>query len=369
MNIQDKQAVAWALEAHDLYVVRGGRNVVQSSDLAISPGETLVVIGPNGSGKSSLLLALALLIDSYRGTIRHMGRADRESTRLEMRRRSAVVFQDPLLLSTSVLENVSLGLRLRGRPSGTSRDLARFWLRRFGIEHLESRNARLLSGGEAQRVSLARAFVVSPELLFLDEPFSSLDQPSRQSLIEDLRLVIKETHTTTVMVTHSRDEALALGDRVAVLINGRIRQTGTPESVFSAPADEEVAAFVGIENVLAGTVTESRDGMASVVIAGGRVEAVSGFAPGSAVTVCLRPEDVTLSLAGVVAPVSSARNRLPARISAVTGLGSQVKLTLDCGFPLVSLITRRSFEEMSLDVSSAVIASFKASSVHLLRRS
>jgi tungstate transport system ATP-binding protein len=143
-----------------------------------------------------------------------------------------------------VWDNVTLGLRLRHVSKQETKLQADKWLERFGIAGLARRQAKSLSGGEAKRVSLARAFVLQPEVLFLDEPFAALDTPTHQNLVEDFQAVLHETRVSTVMVTHQIEEALILGDRVAVLMNGSIRQMRTAREVFSAPLDEEVAAFI-----------------------------------------------------------------------------------------------------------------------------
>ena len=170
------------------------------------------------------------------------------------RRRIAVVFQDALLFNMSVWDNVALGLKLRGIKGAEAEARARHWLERFGISHLAKRPARTLSGGEAKRASLARAFVLNPEILFLDEPFNSLDAPTRQTLLGDFQAVLHETGITTVMVTHDRNEALALADRIAVLLDGRIRIIGAPQEVFSCTGDEEIARFIDVGNVFHGKV-------------------------------------------------------------------------------------------------------------------
>ena len=210
----------------------------------------------------------------------------------------AVVFQEPLLLDRGVRANVEAGLALRGVPRGARRERAARWLARFGVDGLAGRSSRTLSGGEAQRVSLARAFALEPEVLFLDEPFSALDQPTRTAIIDDLAAVLSETHVTTLLVTHDHDEAARLGDVVAVMMHGRIKQAGTPSSVFGAPVDEETASFVGIETMFAARVTGAADGLLSLATpSGGIIEAVGDAGSGQAL-VCLRPEDVSISLPG-----------------------------------------------------------------------
>jgi tungstate transport system ATP-binding protein len=168
------------------------------------------------------------------------------------------------------------------------------------------------------------------------------------------------------MVTHDHNEALALADRVAVLINGQIRQLGTAEEVFSSPVDDEVAAFVETGNTIRGVVRSQDNGLATVNIDGHDVFAVSDLSPGTNVTVYLHYEDVTLSLNMPETVLSSARNQMRGKIVKVFPLGPQLKITLDCGFKLSSLITRRSFEELNLAIDKEITASFKASSVHLI---
>lgn len=229
------------LEGHDLAVRRGQRVVAKAHHISIEQGETLAVLGPNGSGKTSLLLALATLLP-VTGDLLHRGRPIQDL--VAFRRRSAVVFQRPLLLDRSVLDNAGLGLELRGIAASERKHRAQEALERFGIGALAKRPAVALSGGEAQRVSLARAFAVSPEILFLDEPFSALDPPTREALVADLARVLIDERVTTVLVTHDRDEARALADRVAVVIDGTLRQVGPTEMVFKEPGDADVAGFL-----------------------------------------------------------------------------------------------------------------------------
>lgn len=235
------------LEARDLEVQRGARVVARAYGVAVDEGETLALLGPNGAGKTSLVLALATLIPA-RGDIRHRGTAITDA--IGFRRRTAVVFQRPLLLDRSVGDNAALGLAIRGVGRSERRRRAHDALERFGIAHLTERSAVALSGGEAQRVSLARAFAVDPEILFLDEPFSGLDAPTRRSVVRDLARAIGGSRVTTILVTHEPNEALALADRVAVMIAGRVHQVGPTKEVFAAPADAEVASLVAVEGLL-----------------------------------------------------------------------------------------------------------------------
>lgn len=352
------------LAVRDLAVICGGTTILSIPALDISQGEVLTVIGPNGAGKSTLVHVLALLEQPTSGTILFEGKPIADA--LAYRRRVAVVFQEPLLLDTSVEENVALGLRLRGvaRPQRRARALE--WLERLGVSHLARRSARTLSGGEAQRVSLARAFALEPELLFLDEPLAALDQVTREGLLNDLQAILAESGTTALFITHDRAEALRLGHRVAVLMGGHLRQVGAPWQVFSSPVDEEVAAFVGVETIVPGQVTAEQDGLATITVGEQTVEAATAGPVPQEVLVALRPEEVVLWPPTEGLAASSARNRLPGTVRRLSPAGTQVRVEVDCGFTLVALVTRRSLEEMELRVGSPVVATFKAAAVHLI---
>ena len=234
------------LEIRDLTVRRDKRTVLEINHLIVEKGEVLAVVGPNGTGKTSFLLTLARLLQPEKGELFWDGIPFTEQTDLAYRRRIALVLQEPLLLDTSVFENVAIGLRYRGVPSAEVKNKVNRWLARVGIESLRSRPGAKLSGGEAQRVSLARAFVLNPELLLLDEPFSALDAPTHLRLLDDLKSILAETGTTTIFITHDLKEAARLASRVAVMLDGQIVQIGTPQEVFVSPANVEVAAFLGI---------------------------------------------------------------------------------------------------------------------------
>ena len=356
-----------AFEITNLVVQRGDRVVLDVEHLSLVDGELLAIIGPNGAGKSTLLLVMAHLLKADGGQISFYGQPFETLDELSYRRQIGLVLQDPLLLDRSVFDNAAAGLRFRRLPRSQVRRQADLWLERLGVLHLRELQARQLSGGEQQRVSLARAFALQPKLLLLDEPFGALDAPTRARLLEDLHALLGDHPVTTVFVTHDQDEAMLLGDRVAVLLGGRLRQVGAPQQVFGAPADSEVAAFVGVETVIAGEVIAANEGRLIVQANGLLLEAVGEFPPGRQVLFCLRPEDVTLWPVGA-APVSSARNRLTGRILRSATQGALVRVVVDCGFSLSALVTRASAEELNLSEGQPVTAAFKASVVHLIPR-
>ena len=355
------------VELREIRVAHGDRVVLDVPALAVEAGEVLAVIGPNGAGKSTLLRVLGLLETPAAGRVRFRGRPVTARDGLAVRRLMASVFQEPLLADTTVRANVGLGLSFRGDRSAASGARVTAWLERFGIAHLAGRPARTLSGGEAQRAALARALVVDPVVLLLDEPFSSLDPPTREGLIDDLGRVLREEKTTTVLVTHDRAEAIALGDRVGVLMAGRLLQVDAAAQVFRAPASEEVARFVGIETILDCRVVDTA-GDLTVLDAGGQsIAAAQAAEPGEWVRLCLRAEDVTLFPGAPKAAGSTSFNRLAGRVQRIGPGGALVRVIVDCGFPLVALVARRAMEEMSLRDGAPVTAHFKPSAPHLLR--
>ena len=229
----------------NLLVKRGKKDVLRVDELFIKRGEVLAVVGPNGAGKSTLLLTLARLLKPNAGQILFSGTPVQNESDTIYRRRIALVMQDPLLFDRSVYQNVALGLEFRGASRDEIREKVPLWLERLGVADLTERGAKKLSGGEAQRVSLARAFVLEPELLLLDESFSALDPPTRAHLLDDLRVLLNKTATTTLFVTHDLPEARKLATRMAVIIKNSLRQVGEAEEIFANPINKEVARFLG----------------------------------------------------------------------------------------------------------------------------
>jgi tungstate transport system ATP-binding protein len=235
--------MSFILEVENLRIRRGGVQVLDLPIFSVAAEEKVAVVGPNGAGKSSLLLGLACLLRRETGTISFRGERVMERGETAYRRKIAMVFQDPLLFDTTVIDNVAEGLRIRGKARGEARDIARDSLELFKVGHLAGRSAHKLSGGEAQRVSLARAFAVRPELLLMDEPFSSLDLPTRILLAEDLGRILHESGTAAIIATHDRIEAFHIVDRLVVMDNGAVVQQGSPKEVLQQPVNAFVAAF------------------------------------------------------------------------------------------------------------------------------
>jgi ABC-type Fe3+/spermidine/putrescine transport system ATPase subunit len=277
-------------------------------DLVVPAGQVLVLLGPSGAGKTVLLDTIAGLRSARAGQIR-LGGADITAMPPE-RRRIGVVFQDAALFPhLSVRENVAFGLRASRQVGPTAGAGIDALLDRLGISHLAARSPRTLSGGERQRVALARALAINPALLLLDEPLSALDQPSREELRSLLQHVLAGLDIPAVHVTHDRDEALAVGDDLAIIAAGQLRQAGPAAVVTAAPADPDVARLLGWSLLGRGTAA------AGIVRAGPL--AFAHAAPDGPVDIYYRPEDV------VIGPPGDA----PARGASLTGQVTQLVLT------------------------------------------
>ena len=338
--------------------------------LAIEKGQIFAIIGPNGAGKTTLLNIIALFKKIKSGGLRISGEdVHKTKNKLSLRRKMSFVFSQPYLLNDTVYNNVSLPLRLRGiRNEAYANEM----LRVFKITHLRNNNANILSQGEKHRVSLARAFVTQPRLVLLDEPFLSLDVRFKESLINDLRKIIKLNKITAIFVTQDHFEALSLADTVAVMIRGKVLQQAAPGDVFTKPASRKVADFVGVETILEGPIYKKEDNLCFIKVKDKTLEAVSEYNEGDDVFICIRPEDVIISLTAGQAEkhtdINSARNHFKAKIINIEPWRLGYKLVLDCGFDLVASVTAQSIKNLDLKIGQEIAASFKATAIHLIRR-
>jgi tungstate transport system ATP-binding protein len=238
------------LELDGVVFEAGGRVLIHDLTARFEAGPRSIVLGPNGAGKSLLLRLCHGLLRPSRGRVAWHGQPNghgrldgRGQPEREIRRRQAMVFQRPVLLRRSALANVAYPLALRGTSRGEARARAAEALARAGLESLAGRPARVLSGGEQQRLALARAWVTEPEILFLDEPTASLD-PAATRAVEELVLQIHEAGTKIVMTTHDLGQARRLAQEVLFLHHGRLIERGPAEAFFAAPRRPEAAAFI-----------------------------------------------------------------------------------------------------------------------------
>jgi len=284
---------------------------------------------------------------------------------LRLRRRMAMVFQEPLLFRASVFDNVAYGLTLRRYDKNMIRKRVEAILRDVRLIDFANRRASELSGGEAQRVAFARALVLDPDVILLDEPFGSLDPLTKTGLKAELKQLLRKIGATVVYVTHDQVEAIEMADRIAVMEKGRILQVGTPNQIFYRPVDEFVAKFVGVETVVPGKVVKQEEGLAEVKVDATYFEAVSDIEVGIEVNVCVRPEDISIILP-IDGEKTSVRNHFPGQIVEIAHYGAISKITLDCGFKMIAAITKRSLEDLGLKKGQQVLTGIKATAVHLI---
>jgi tungstate transport system ATP-binding protein len=348
-------------QAHD------GIEILSDINLSLERGEVFALIGPTGSGKTTLMKLIDLLTKPSFGSIYfdEVDVTEVESDRLVARRRMSLVQQKPIVFSMNVYDNVAAGLKWRGIAKDSMRGKVEHALELVGMADYADRDAKTLSGGETQRIALARALVVEPELLLLDEPTANLDPNSASKIEEVIEHVIKEHEISVFMTTHDMVQGQRLSHKIGVLIDGRMLQIGKPEEIFNAPQSKEVAEFVGIDNILAGIIDKKDGELADVRVAGGAISAISGFENGEDVYALIRPEDITLSLGKVG---GSARNVFGGAIKKITTLGSLVHIEVDCGFPLFVVATTRSALDMGLVVGTQVFISFKATAIKVIKR-
>ncbi|WP_147534000.1 ABC transporter ATP-binding protein [Bacillus marasmi] len=232
------------LHLQNIKYTRNGQTILNIDDLKLMRGQVVGIMGPNGAGKSTLVKLMALLETPNSGSIIYDGDVvSVQSLTLAQRRKFAVAFQQSLLLNTTVFQNVAIGLKLRKMKKSMIEEKVSYWLEKFHISHLAHKHAKSLSGGEAQRVNLARAFVLEPEVLFLDEPFSALDFPTKIKLLKDLKQILETTNTTTVFISHDMLEVKYLTTELLIIINGQLEQTGSTEEVTSNP-NQNTAGFL-----------------------------------------------------------------------------------------------------------------------------
>ena len=269
---------------------QAGVPVLKPIDLTIQAGELFFLLGPSGCGKSTLLRILAGLVGPDGGSIRFNGR---EITRLPAeKRRAAMVFQNYALWPhLTVFENVAFGLRAEGADNAKIRKEVADALELVQLADCAERKIPSLSGGQQQRVALARALAMRPDLLLLDEPLSNLDARLRDTMRREIRRIAKERELTAIYVTHDRQEALSMADRLAVMHQGILQQVGAPEEVYNLPVNRFVAGFLGDANFIDGTVTEN--GLFQSHFGEFRL-AETAFRPetGRKITAAIRPERI-----------------------------------------------------------------------------
>ena len=316
-----------------------GKTVLDIESLSFDSGLLHCIVGPNGSGKTTLMKLLAFLEEPSEGTIHFKGRPFQKHSRIpqEVRRSVSMVMQDHYLFEGSVAGNLSYGLRLRRAPAYSIKRSVSSALRSVGLEGFENRRANALSAGEGKRVAIARSLVLKPEVLLLDEPTANIDKASSE-MIEQVVSGLKAEGMTVIMTTHDFDQAYVLSDKVMSLVTGRIVDV-SPENVFPCVVSERRAMLQSGLNIRVATPLTGNAHLA------------------------IDPREILISLSELE---SSARNSIPGKIRRISIEDSTVKVYVDVGVELVSIITRSSLDELGLTPGKRVYLTFKATSVRIL---
>ena len=344
------------LELHNIHIALGDLKI-EIQQLKVEKGDYLAIMGPTGAGKTVLLESIAGLHALHGGKVMLNGR---DITHMAPNKRGiAMVYQDYVLFPhLSVLDNIIYPLRIRkNRDFSFAMKLANM----LEIEHLLDRKPNTLSGGEMQRVALARALVTRPNVVLLDEPFSSLDRKTKCKVRKIVKDTISELNATVIHITHDAETAWVMANKVAVMHKGKIVQVGSTEDIFTHPKTEFVANFVDT-NILKGEVIDVQDSLTAVKV--GNVKLYTAAPAKGNVVLSIRPENIIVSKAKIE---SSMRNELHGQIESMESTGSIVKLRIKIDdMALVSTLTPNAIHALSLEPNAEVFVYFKASSVHVL---
>jgi len=337
-----------------------GSFCLEEINLSIEKNEYFVVLGPTGTGKTVLLETLAGMYRPDKGHI-HIG--DRDVTFAPPEdRRMGFVYQDYMLFPhLSVRGNILFGVDHRKVPKARREKKLTEMATLLRLDELLDSYPQTLSGGEQQRVALARALITDPEVLLLDEPLSALDPASKEVFQGELQRIHKETSTTMIHITHDFNEGMLLADRMAVMMDGKILETGKPAEIFQRPKTEAVAAFVGMQNIYCGEVVTRGEGQYFCSGALSLRVATEFSGPAKA---AIRPEDIIFAKHKIE---SSAQNILRGEIREIIHGGTFAKVILDVGETLTILITKQALEDMELEKGKEGWAVFKTAAVHVFK--
>ncbi len=339
----------------------GAITALDHVSLEVRRGEIFAIAGPNGSGKTTMLNIMAFIDLPTSGEVHFNLVKVNDDNRSQFRTKCTMVFQKTALFDTTVYKNVAYGLKLRAFSKREIDERVRNVLGLVKLSGYEKRWAKKLSGGEQQRVSLARALVLNTEVLLLDEPTANLD-PKNMSIIEEtVSQANRERKNTVIMATHNLFQAENVTKRAALLLEGKIAEIGRAKEIFRTSSNQ-LASFARLDNMFSGTSKILREGT-SIIDVGDEIEIEAAFRKSGKTSVFVKPEDIIVSRKPIS---SSARNVFRGRIVEVSDLESVVRLKVDAGRKFTVQITKRSFNEMQLGVRSEVFLTFKASSVHII---
>ncbi|MFQ6125176.1 MAG: ATP-binding cassette domain-containing protein [Candidatus Heimdallarchaeota archaeon] len=353
--------MTWQVEFNDLTKTYGPIAALTKVNLQIRRGEIFTLLGPNGSGKTTALRIMAGIDTPTSGAYYFAGEKVTEAIRSKVCIQSTLIFQRTILFNTTVYKNIAYGLMLRGWPKTEISKEIKAVLKLVKLEGFEKRAAKHLSGGEQQRVSLARALVLKTDLLLLDEPTANLDPQSTAIIEETITRVNQDHETTIVLATHNLFQAETLTERGAIFIQGRIFEIGKLQELLrkASPAAQH---FVRLDNLFTGPCQVLPDGTSRINI-GKKLYVEAAFQHSGQTTIYIRPEDIVLAITPFT---SSARNVFSGKIIVIEDQETNVRLRVDVGKPFTVQITRKSFEKLQLKLGTPVYLIFKASSVHLI---
>lgn len=336
-----------------------GEFCLKNVSLDINDGEYMVILGPTGAGKTILLEIIAGIYLPDSGTIELH---ERDITFLDPKERKvSMVYQDFVLFPhLSVYDNIAFGLKSEKTKSEDIDTRVHEMTEMLGITHLLARDTIKLSGGEKQRTAIARALIMQPKILLLDEPLSALDGRTRDNLRKELRSLHEKYKTTVIHVTHNFEEVFSLADRVAIMNKGELIQAGVPDEVFSKPNSAFTASFVGVENIFRGTITSGK-GSSIITVAGLKISSSATDIEG-AVYASVRPEEIMISKKPID---TSARNSFVGAVTSITNTGSMVVIEVDVGIPFMTILTKRGFYDIEIAEGDMVYLTFKAAAVHV----
>jgi molybdate transport system ATP-binding protein len=361
--------VSERLDVDFRFAYRNGPAIECAWSHGLDEAQVTVLLGASGAGKTTLFRCLAGLERPQRGHIRFGSEVWFDGERSlhvpPERRHIGLLFQDYALFPhLTVTQNITFGGAGMSRAQVSERLVELTDV--FGLRGTEDRRPRQLSGGQQQRVALARAVFRRPRLLLLDEPLSALDAVTRETIREELRVLVRALGIPTYIVTHDRVDALALGDRTMLLDGGRLIQSGTTQEVFGHPETATAARLVGVDTVLIGRVVATGDGMATVSVEGRELLAEAPQHGALEVALCIRAEDVVIARTANAG--MSAMNRLRGVVRSETPEGPFVRVALDCSFRLSALVTRDAWKRLDLRVGDDALAIVKAASIRVLPR-
>jgi molybdopterin-binding protein len=346
------------LRLSSVHKSKGGNSILKGISLDIPRGEFFVLMGPTGCGKTTALRIAGLLDRPDSGRIHFCGTEieENEKIRLSARRRMATVFQNPVMFSGTVFSNIAWGLKIRGCSKDIIREKVGRTVEMTGLTGLEKRNAKTLSGGETKRVALARAMVLEPDILILDEPATSLHRSFREELLEKIRELHRVTGTTFLMATHDFRDALSTGTSGAVMNRGVIEQKGSVESILFNPKNTFMAEFTGTGNILPAVIKRDAACCGELDIRHTGSRTGTGW-------IAVPPEVIVLSR---TESLTSERNRFRGTVCGIRRKGLNWMVTADVsGTLLDSAVTTGALDDLKIREGSQVFLSFKASAVHL----